>query len=114
MSRVRNAVAIIILCIIGMYSYNSRRKAQLLDLPMPAPEVLRDAVAGGPTHTSRRLPPPAPSSDDQLRDSLAANPGAETGRPDNGPHGNTQDQTPPPPRGGDHHLSALSGPNPGS
>ena len=40
---------------------------------------------------------------------------AEISRRNNGPHGNTEDGTPPPPRGGgEGGIGSLSGPNPGS
>jgi len=45
MSKARNAVIIIILCIIGAFSF---KKAPQLGLNMPAPEDIKDAVAGGP------------------------------------------------------------------
>ena len=92
MSRARNAVIIIILCIIGAYSV---RKAPQLGLNMPAPEQIKDAVAGGP---SRRHGPKltlASGTGEDLRDAVA---GHAIGTPN---HGNTLGDIGGPPRG-DH------------
>jgi len=106
MQKVRNAVIIIVLCLIGGYEAH---KAAPLHLNLPA-DGFRDAVAGrrvNPTNTGLHL---SNSDDDQLRDSVA---GSAIPGP-NGPHGNTEDGTPPPPRGGGGSIGSYSGPNPGS
>jgi hypothetical protein len=93
MQKIRNAVIIIVLCIIS--GYQSSRPAPHLSLP-PA-DSLRDALAGDRAiNASRPALHLSNSDDDQLRDSVAGNaiPGFH------GPHGNTEDGTPPPPRGG--------------
>src|SRR3569832_851436 len=115
-NKVRNAVIIIVLCLIG--AYKMYKPAQTPTLAMPPADTIRDAVAGdsiggghpinasNPLHLSN-------TGDDQLRDSVAGN--AIPGTHQNGPHGNTEDQTPPPPRGGDHNgIGSQNNPNPGS
>ena len=67
MSRARNAVIIIILCIIGAYSY---RKAPQLGLNMPAPEDIKDAVAGNRARRHNPLTLASGTGDD-LRDAVA-------------------------------------------
>jgi hypothetical protein len=114
-NKVRNAVVIIVLCLIG--AYKMYKPAQSPVLAMPPADAIRDAVAGNsigdknPTNASLHL---SNTGDDQLRDSVAGN--AIPGTHQNGaPHGNTEDQTPPPPRGGDHNgIGGLDTPNPGS
>lgn len=114
-NKVRNAVIIIVLCLIG--AYKMYKPAQTPVLAMPPADEVRDAVAGNsigdnnPTNASLHL---TNTGDDQLRDSVAGN--AIPGVHQNGaPHGNTEDQTPPPPRGGDHNgIGGLDSPNPGS
>lgn len=79
MSRARNAVIIIILCIIGAYSF---RKAPQLGLNMPAPQDIKDAVAG---NSARRHGGPkltlASGTGEDLRDAVA---GHAVGTPNNG------------------------------
>ena len=113
MSRVRNGVVIIILCIIGAYSI-FKRSGNELAMPTVADE-LKDTLAANPTNASRRgknraslkLPPVA---DEELKDSLAENPALPSGQ-----DGNTEGQTPPPPRGSGYGgIGTLSSPNPGS
>lgn len=90
MHRVRNAVIIIILCIIGSYTV---RKAPQLSLNSPDNEI-RDSVAGGPSrHRGGPKLTLASGSGDELRDAVA---GHAVGTPNNG---NTLDNVPPPPRG---------------
>jgi hypothetical protein len=113
-NKVRNAVVIIVLCLIG--AYKMYKPAQTPTLGLPPGDVIRDAVAGnGINHPINASNPLHLSNtgDEQLRDSVAGN--AIPGSHQNGPHGNTEDQTPPPPRGGDHNgIGNLGGPNPGS
>ena len=91
MSRARNAVIIIILCIIGAFSF---KKAPQLGLNMPAPEDIKDAVAGGP---ARRTNGPkltlAGGKGEDLRDAVS---GFAVGTPTNG---NTLGEIDGPPRG---------------
>lgn len=111
MNRIRNAVIIIVLCIIATMAYKARSKNELA-LNTPAPEEIKDAVAGGPAKRHGLSMPT--SGDENLKDALAEGPAIPTGL-HNGPRGNTEDQTPPPPRGGDHSgIGNLGGPNPGS
>src|SRR5665213_3378973 len=95
--KVRNAVIIIVLCIIG--AYKMYKPAQP-SLGLPPADVLHDALAGNgimPTNASNPLHL-SNNGDEQLRDSIAGN--AIPGVGHNGaPHGNTEDETPPPPRG---------------
>ena len=105
MYRVRNAVIIIILCIIGAYSV---RKAPQLGLNMPAPEQIKDAVAGGP---SRRHGPKltlANGTGEDMRDAVA---GHAVGTPNNG---NTLDDVAPPPRGNGQGGFGPQSNNPGT
>lgn len=109
MSRARNAVIIIILCIIGAYSV---RKGPQLGLNMPAPEDIKDAVAGGPVNASRRgnanpLTLNAGNGED-LRDAVA---GHAVGTPNNG---NTLGGVDGPPRGSGFGGFGPSANNPGS
>lgn len=67
MSRARNAVIIIILCIIGAYSV---KKGPQLGLNMPGPEEIRDAVAGNPVRRGPKLTL-ASGTGDELRDAVA-------------------------------------------
>ena len=92
MSRVRNAVIIIILCIIGAYSV---KKGPQLGLSLPATEDIKDAVAGGPSH--RRGSPRltlASGKGEELRDAVA---GHAVGTPNRGT--NTLGDVDGPPRG---------------
>ena len=109
MQKVRNAVIIIVLCIIGGYEAH-KPLARLLNIPA---DNLHDALAGSPINASRPGLHLSNNDDDQLHDSVAGN--AIPGFGHNGPHGNTEDGTPPPPRGGgEGGIGSLSGPNPGS
>src|SRR6185312_4143008 len=96
-NKVRNAVIIIVLCLIG--AYKMYKPAQTPTLALPPGDSIHDAVAGDPinhpTNASLHL---SNTGDDQLHDSVAGN--AIPGTHQNGPHGNTEDQTPPPPPGG--------------
>ncbi|MDP3542410.1 MAG: hypothetical protein Q8T11_08090 [Elusimicrobiota bacterium] len=90
MSKARNAVIIIILCIIGAFSFKNGPK---LGLNMPAPDDIKDAVAGGP---ARRRGPQltlASGKSEDLRDAVA---GFAVGTPNNG---NTLGEIGDPPRG---------------
>ena len=109
MQKVRNAVIIIVLCIISGYK---AYKPIARHLNLPPADSLHDALAGSPINASRPGLHLSNSDDDSLHDSVAGNaiPGFHQG-----PHGNTEDGTPPPPRGGDHDgIGPLGGPNPGS
>ena len=109
MRKVRNAVIIIVLCIIG--GYEARKP--IARLILPAGDNLHDALAGSRVNASRPGLNLSNNDDDQLHDSVAGN--AIPGFHQNGPHGNTEDGTPPPPRGGgDGGVGTFSGPNPGS
>jgi hypothetical protein len=109
MQKVRNAVIIIILCIIGGY----KAYKPVVRLILPAAGSLHDALAGSPVKASRPGLHLTNSDDDQLHDSVAGN--AIPGFGHNAPHGNTEDGTPPPPRGGgDGGVGSFYGPNPGS
>lgn len=110
MKRIRNGVVIILLCIIGAYK-TYKPSAPVLN--SPPDEQFHDSVSGNPVNASRpadlRL---SNTEEDQFRDSVAGNaiPSQSGGK-----RGNTEDQTPPPPRGGDHHGFGPQGaPNPGS
>ena len=108
MRKVRNAVIIIILCIIGAYK---AFKPAPVSLGAPPPDVMRDALAGSPVNASRPGLHLSDSNDDQFRDSVAGN---AIPSQHYGPHGNSDEGAPPPPRGGGGGLGTLSGPNPGS
>lgn len=94
MSRVRNAVIIIILCIIGAYTV---KKGPQLALNMPGLEDIKDAVAGAPSSASRRNGAPkltmASGKGEDMRDAVA---GHAVGTPNNG---NTLGDIDGPPRG---------------
>lgn len=104
MSRARNAVVIIILCIIGAFSF---KKGPQLGLNMPAPEDIKDAVAG---NRIRRPSPKltlASGQGEDLRDAVA---GHAVGTPNNGT--NTLGDVDGPPRGsGNGGFGALSNNN---
>lgn len=107
MSRARNAVIIIILCIIGAYTL---KKGPQLALNMPAPETVKDAVAGAPSTFRRGAPKDltlANGVGEELRDAVA---GHAVGTPNNG---NTTDSVPPPPRGGGNGGFGAQPNNPG-
>lgn len=93
MRRARNAVVVLILCIIGGYSL--MKKPAMLSMPS-APEEMKDAVRGNPTRASRPLNF-GQTNDGELRDAVANN-AAETGG-NNGPFGNTDGGVGAPPRG---------------
>lgn len=106
MHRVRNAVVIIILCIIGAMTFKS--KAPQLALNMPSND-LKDSVAG---NGARRHSPKltlASGTGEDLRDSVA---GHAVGTP--GPNnGNTLDDVAPPPRGSGNGGFGTLSTNPG-
>lgn len=97
MSKARNAVIIIILCIIGAYTV---KKGPELGLTMPSVEDIKDAVASAnPTRASRGAGAPkltlASGTGEDLRDAVAGhavgtpNPGTNTfGEIDGPPRGN--------------------------
>jgi hypothetical protein len=96
--------------------YAGGHRPASLGLNVPPADGLRDALAGNPNPINASNPGLhlSNSDNDQLRDSVAGNaiPGGHNG---NGPHGNTEDETPPPPRGGDHSgVGSFSNTNPGS
>lgn len=95
MSKARNAVIIIILCIIGAFSF--RNGGPQLGLNMPSADEIKDAVAGGPSTVSRRGNPPgltlSSGKGEDLRDAVA---GFAVGTPNNG---NTLGEIGDPPRG---------------
>lgn len=69
MQRVRNAVIIIILCIIGAVSFKSHKPQ--LSLNMPTPDQLKDAVAGNRAPGRHRPLKLASGHTDDLRDAVA-------------------------------------------
>lgn len=93
MSKARNAVIIIILCIIGAFSF--RNGGPQLGLNMPSPDDIKDAVAGGPVSRRGNGPKLTLSSGkgEDLRDAVA---GFAVGTPQNG---NTLGEIGDPPRG---------------
>ena len=103
MYRVRNAVIIIILCIIGAYT---ARKGPQLSMNMPDSDV-KDAVAGHRSHRRPGLTLASGKSDD-LRDAVA---GHAVGTPN---HGNTLDDVGPPPRGNGEGGFGPQSNNPGN
>lgn len=108
MSKARNAVIIIILCIIGAFSF--RNGGPQLGLNMPSPDDIKDAVAGGPSTASRRGNPPgltlSSGKGEDLRDAVA---GFAVGTPQNG---NTLGEIGDPPRGsGDGGFSPAANNN---
>jgi len=109
MSRARNAVIIIILCIIGAYSV---KKGPQLGLNMPGVEDIKDAVAGGPVNASRRGNANPLSlntgNGEDLRDAVA---GHAVGTPNTG---NTLGGVDGPPRGSGFGGFGPSSNNPGS
>ena len=70
MKRVRDAVVIIILCIIGAVTFNKKAP----QLSMPTPDEIKDAVAGNPTRRRNAPLTLASGHTDDLRDSVAGNP----------------------------------------
>jgi hypothetical protein len=107
MRRARNAVVILILCIIGGYSL--MKKPALLSMPS-TPEEMRDSVHGNPTRASRPGLNFGQTNDGELRDAVANN-AAETGSA--GPNGNTEGGAPPPPRGSGNGGIGTASHNPG-
>ncbi|MDD5302939.1 MAG: hypothetical protein PHS14_07480 [Elusimicrobia bacterium] len=104
MSRVRNAVIIIILCIIGAYSF---KKGPQLGLNMPAPEDIKDAVAGNPVRRHGPQLTLASGNGEDLRDAVA---GHAVGTPNRGT--NTLGDVDGPPRGsGNGGFGPLSNNN---
>jgi len=107
MLKVRNAVIIIILCIIAGFSL-LKKKPQPLGLPTMPPEELRDAVAASPNRSKPHKLALNPDDDGQLKDALAEGPAIPTGAGFNGFAGNHA-----PPRGsGDGGIGNRNGPNP--
>lgn len=104
MSRARNAVIIIILCIIGAYSV---RKAPQLALNMPAPEGMKDALAGNRAHRNGPKLTLASGTGEDMRDAVA---GHAVGTPNNG---NTLGDIGGPPRGNGGNGIGPSSNNPG-
>lgn len=107
MSKVRNAVIIIILCIIGAYTM---KKGPQLALNMPAAQDIKDAVAGGPV-TRRNGPQQltlASGKGEDLRDAVA---GFAVGTPNTG---NGEGETDAPPRGSGNGGFAPLANNPGN
>ncbi len=105
MSRARNAVIIIILCIIGAYTL---RKGPQLALNMPSPEQVKDAVAGGPSRRNPGLTLASGKGED-MRDAVA---GHAVGTP--GRNGNTVDDVGAPPRGNGDGGFGRPANNPGN
>jgi hypothetical protein len=104
MTRVRNAVIIIILCIIGAYTVKKGPQLALL----PTNDVVKDAVAGGPSyHRNGPKLTLASGTGDELRDAVA---GHAVGTPNNG---HTLDDVAPPPRGGGNGGFGPQSNNPG-
>lgn len=103
MSRVRNAVIIIILCIIGAYSV---KKGPQLGLNMPAAEDIKDAVAGNKVRKHGPKLTLASGTGEDLRDAVA---GHAVGTPKGS---NTLGDVDGPPRGnGNGGISPLSNNN---
>jgi len=73
MSRLRNAVIIIILCIIGAYTV---RKGPQLGMSLPGAQDLKDAIAGGPSQrpAGGLQPILAGRGGEELRDAVAGHP----------------------------------------
>lgn len=108
MQKIRNAVIIIVLCVVGGYQ---ARKHAPLRLGLPPADGLHDALAANHAlDASRPGLHLSNSDDDQLHDSVAAN--AVPGFHQHGAHGDTEDTTPPPPRGGgDGNVGSFNGPS---
>ena len=104
MSRARNAVIIIILCIIGAYSV---RKAPQLSL-MPNNDTVKDALAGNRVRRHGPRLTLASGKGEDLRDAVA---GHAVGTPNNG---NTLDDVGPPPRGDGQGGIGPQSNNPGN
>lgn len=83
MRRARNAVVILILCIIGGYSGMKKTGPTL---SMPAGDELRDGLSGNSTRASRPGLNFGQTNDGELRDAVANN-AAETGSPFGNPDG---------------------------
>jgi hypothetical protein len=102
MTRARNAVIIIILCIIGAYTI--KKGPQLALLPNDA---IKDAVAGNGVHRGGPHLTLAGGKGDDLHDAVA---GHAVGTPNNG---HTLDDVAPPPRGGGNGGFGTQSNNPG-
>jgi hypothetical protein len=106
MRRARNAVVVLILCIIGGYSL-MKKTGPTLTMPA-APEEMRDAMSGNPTRASRPGLNFGQTTDGELRDAVANN-AAETGG-NGSPFGNTEGGVGAPPRGsGNGGFGPLDG-----
>jgi len=104
MTRARNAVIIIILCLIGAYSVKKGPQLALL----PANDEIKDAVAAN--NSTRRAGPKltlASGTGEEMRDAIA---GHAVGTPNNG---NTLGDVAPPPRGGGNGGIGAQANNPG-
>jgi hypothetical protein len=111
MSRARNAVVILILCIIGGYSLMKKSGPTLT---MPANDTLNDAVAGGPAATKASRPGLnfGQTNDGELRDAVANNAAENSGAAPI--MGNSEGGNPPPPRGsGNGGFGPLGNSGPG-
>jgi hypothetical protein len=104
MSRARNAVIILILCIIGAYS---ARKGPQLGLNMMAPEEIKDAVADNRAKRRARGLTLASGKSENLRGAPA---GHALGTPNDG---NTFDDIDEPPRGDGQGGIGTQSNNPG-
>lgn len=93
MSKARNAVIIIILCIIGAFTF--KNGGPQLGLNTPGSDDIKDAVAGGPASRRGNVPELTLSSGkgEDLRDAVA---GFAVGTPNTG---NTLGEIGDPPRG---------------
>ena len=107
MRRARNAVVVLILCIIGGYSLMKKTGPTL---SMPAGDELRDSMRGNPTRASRPGLNFGQTTDGELRDAVANN-AAETGGGQQ--FGNTDGGVGAPPRGSGNGGFGPLGDNPG-
>jgi hypothetical protein len=110
MRRARNAVVVLILCIIGGYSL-MKKAGPTLNMPA-APEEMRDAMSGNPTRASRPGLNFGQTTDGELRDAVANN-AAETGG-NGAPFGNTDGGVGAPPRGSGNGGFGPAGTNAGN
>lgn len=109
MRRVRNAVVILILCIIGGYSLMKKTGPTL---SMPAGDELRDSMRGNPTRASRPGLNFGQTNDGELRDAVANN-AAETGG-NGSPFGSSEGGVGAPPRGSGNGGFGPAGNNVGN
>ena len=108
MQKVRNAVIIIVLCIVGAYK---TYKPIAPRLGLPPADFIHDAVSGDRVNASRPSLNLPSGDDDQFRDSVAGN--AIPGFHQNAPQGDVPNVAPPAPRGGGNGgFGPFSGPNP--